>query len=30
MSDVLHKAWWWLLVAVAVSAPILLLTGHLY
>lgn len=30
MEDVLHKAWWWVLVAIALTAPILLLTGLLY
>lgn len=30
MASVLEKAWWWLLVAVALVTPLLMLTGLLY
>jgi len=30
MTTVWQKAWWWVLVAIVLTAPILMLTGHLY
>jgi hypothetical protein len=30
MTTMWHKAWWWTLVAIALTAPILMLTGVLY
>jgi hypothetical protein len=30
VANVLHRAWWWILVAIALTAPILMLTGVLY
>jgi hypothetical protein len=30
MTTTWQKAWWWLLVGVAVTAPVLMLTGLLY
>jgi hypothetical protein len=30
MTAVFQKAWWWVLVAVVLIAPILILTGLLY
>lgn len=30
MASVWHKAWWWLLVAIVLAAPLLMLTGILY
>jgi hypothetical protein len=30
VTSVWQRAWWWLLIAIALSAPILMLTGLLY
>jgi hypothetical protein len=30
MTSVWQKAWWWVLVAIVLTAPILMLTGVLY
>jgi hypothetical protein len=30
MSDVFQKAWLWVLLAIVIAAPILMLTGLLY
>jgi hypothetical protein len=30
MTTTWQKAWWWLLVAIMVSAPVLMATGLLY
>ena len=30
MTSAWQRAWWWLLVAVALAAPVLMLTGVLY
>ena len=30
MTSVWQKAWWWVLVLIVLTAPILMLTGHLY
>jgi hypothetical protein len=30
MPTMFEKAWWWVLVAIVLTAPILMLTGLLY
>ena len=30
VTSVWQKAWWWLLIAIVLSAPVLMLTGVLY
>jgi hypothetical protein len=30
MTAVIGKAWWWVLVAIVVAAPVLMVTGLLY
>jgi hypothetical protein len=30
MTTMFQKAWWWVLVAIVLTAPILMLTGLLY
>jgi hypothetical protein len=30
MTTMWQRAWWWLLVAVALTSPVLMLTGLLY
>jgi hypothetical protein len=30
VTSVWQKAWWWVLVAIVLTAPILMLTGLLY
>ena len=30
MTTVWQKAWWWVLVSIVLTAPILMCTGHLY
>jgi hypothetical protein len=30
VTSVWQKAWWWLLIAIVLSAPVVMLTGVLY
>jgi hypothetical protein len=30
MASLWERAWWWVLVAIALTAPVLMLTGLLY
>jgi hypothetical protein len=30
MTAMLHTAWWWVLVAIVLTAPVTMLTGLLY